>query len=165
MTVFPFLALSFIMKVLAVLFLLCSVALVLVVLIQKGRGGGLSGAFGGAMASGILGSKTGDFLTWVTIVLVGIFLTLAVVMAKFYKPGVSEFGTVQQQQQTNPASSAPVQSPNPATSSTSESNTSGGMGTTQPEQPSTTEQALPAQGADSGSGEANGGNDVNTPGQ
>jgi hypothetical protein len=38
------------------------------------------------MASGILGSKTGDFLTWVTIVLVGIFLSLAVVVAKYYKP-------------------------------------------------------------------------------
>jgi preprotein translocase subunit SecG len=147
MIAFPFLAVSavsFIMKVVAVLFLLCSVTLILVVLIQKGRGGGLSGAFGGAMASGILGSKTGDFLTWVTIVLVGIFLTLAVVMAKFYKPGVSEFGTVQQQQQTSPGSSAPVQSPKPATSSTSE-------------------QALPTQGT--GSGETNGGNDVNTPGR
>ncbi|MHC4243488.1 MAG: hypothetical protein ACYSU4_13865, partial [Planctomycetota bacterium] len=40
----------------------------------------------GGMASGILGSKTGDFLTWVTIVLVGVFLTLAVVMARYYKP-------------------------------------------------------------------------------
>ncbi len=74
------------MKVVAVLFVLCCVALVLIVLIQKGRGGGLSGAFGGAMASGILGSKTGDFLTWVTIVLAGVFLLLAVVMAKFFKP-------------------------------------------------------------------------------
>jgi preprotein translocase subunit SecG len=165
MTVFPFLAVSFIMKVLAVLFLLCSVALILVVLIQKGRGGGLSGAFGGAMASGILGSKTGDFLTWVTIVLVGIFLTLAVVMAKFYKPSVGEFGTVQQQQPTTPGSSAPAQSPQPTTRGTSDSNASGGVGTAQPEQPSTTEQALPTQGTDSGAGEANGGNDVNMPGQ
>ena len=86
MTVFPILAVSFIMNVVAVLFVICCVSLILIILIQKGRGGGLSGAFGGAMASGILGSKTGDFLTWVTIVLVGVFLTLAVVMAKFYKP-------------------------------------------------------------------------------
>ena len=86
MTVFPILAVSFIMNVVAVLFVICCVSLVLIILIQKGRGGGLSGAFGGAMAGGILGSKTGDFLTWVTIVLVGVFLTLAVVMAKFYKP-------------------------------------------------------------------------------
>ncbi len=85
MVVFPLLAVGFIMKVVAVLFVICCVSLVLMVLIQKGRGGGLSAAFGGGMASGILGSKTGDFLTWVTIVLVVVFLTLAVVMAKFYK--------------------------------------------------------------------------------
>ena len=88
----PLLAVSFIMKVVAVIFLICAVALILIILIQKGRGGGLGAAFGGGLASGILGSKTGDFLTWVTIVLVGIFLTLAVVMAKFYKPAVSDFG-------------------------------------------------------------------------
>jgi len=82
----PLLKISFLMNVVAVLFVLCCVVLVLLILIQKGRGGGLSGAFGGGMASGILGSKTGDFLTWVTIVTVGVFLTLAVVMGKFYKP-------------------------------------------------------------------------------
>ena len=65
----------------------------MVVLIKKGKGGGLSAAFGGGMASGILGSKTGDFLTWFTVALAGMFLTLAVVMAKFYKPSVSDFGT------------------------------------------------------------------------
>ena len=95
MTVFPVLAVSFIMKVVAAIFLLSAVALILIILVQKGKGGGLSGAFGGGMASGILGSKTGDFLTWVTIVLVGVFLTLAVVMAKFYKPslGTTSEGT------------------------------------------------------------------------
>ena len=93
MAVYPLLAVSFIIKVIAVIFLICSVALILIILIQKGRGGGLSAAFGGGMASGILGSKTGDFLTWVTIVLVGIFLTLAVVMAKIYKsPTISDYG-------------------------------------------------------------------------
>lgn len=104
MTVFPLLAASFIIKVVAVIFLICSLALILIILIQKGRGGGLSAAFGGGMASGILGSKTGDFLTWVTIVLVGIFLTLAVVMAKFYKPAVSDFGVVQPVRREQPRS-------------------------------------------------------------
>ncbi len=93
MTVFPLLAVSFIMNVVAVIFTICAVVLILIILIQKGKGGGLSGVLGGGMASGILGSKTGDFLTWVTITLVGVFLILAVIMAKFYKPGVSDFGT------------------------------------------------------------------------
>ena len=79
------------MKVVAVLFVICALALILIILVQKGKGGGLSGAFGGGMASGILGSKTGDFLTWVTIVLVGVFLTLAVVMARYYRPS-DDFG-------------------------------------------------------------------------
>jgi len=110
MVVCPLLAVSFIMKVVAGLFIICSVVLILIILIQKGRGGGLSAAFGGAMASGILGSKVGDFLTWVTIVLVGIFLSLAVVMAKFYKPTVSEFG----QDQTAPQQQPTDQGPSPA---------------------------------------------------
>lgn len=105
MSVFPILAVSFIMNVVAVLFVVCCVALVLIILIQKGRGGGLSAAFGGAMASGILGSKTGDFLTWVTIVLVGVFLTLAVVMAKFYKPSPAGDYDVSPQTQQQPPSS------------------------------------------------------------
>ncbi len=92
MTVLPILAVGILMKLVAVLFVLVSIVLVLVILVQKGRGGGLTGAFGGGMGGGLLGSKTGDFLTWVTIVLVGVFLTLAVLMGRFYKPQVGEFG-------------------------------------------------------------------------
>jgi preprotein translocase subunit SecG len=88
MTVLPLLAVGILWKFVAVLFVLVSLVLILVVLMQKGRGGGLSGAFAGGMASGLLGSKTGDFLTWVTIVLVSVFLVLAVLMARFYKPQV-----------------------------------------------------------------------------
>jgi preprotein translocase subunit SecG len=89
----PLLAVGILMRLVEVLFVLVSVILVLVVLIQKGRGGGLSGAFGGGMASGLLGSKTGDFLTWATIVIVGVFLLLAVFLAKFDRPRVSQYGT------------------------------------------------------------------------
>lgn len=92
MDVMPVLAVSFIMRVVSVLFVLCAVILVLVILLQKGRGGGLGSAFGGAGAGSLLGSKTGDFLTWVTIVLVTAFLLLAVVMAKYYRPDVKYAG-------------------------------------------------------------------------
>lgn len=94
MTVLPLLAVGIVMKFVAVLFVLVCIVLILVILIQKGRGGGLSGAFGGGMASGLLGSKTGDFLTWVTIVLVAIYLTVAVLMGRFYRPGL-EYGSDQ----------------------------------------------------------------------
>lgn len=83
----PLAAVSFIMKVTAFIWIFVTIALILLILVQKGRGGGLSGAFGGAGgSSSLLGTKTGDFLTWVTICLVVVFLTLAVVMVKFYRP-------------------------------------------------------------------------------
>ena len=112
MTVFPMLAVSFFLNLVAVVFIICAVILILIILIQKGKGGGLGAAFGGSLASGILGSKTGDFLTWVTIAMVGVFLALAVVMAKFYKPSISNFGVEQPQPtQQMPAQQAPAQPP------------------------------------------------------
>jgi preprotein translocase subunit SecG len=117
MTIFPMLAISFFANFIAVVFLICAVVLILIILIQKGKGGGLSAAFGGGMASGILGSKTGDFLTWVTIAMVGVFLALAVAMAKFYKPGISDFGAGQPQPtQQLPAQQPPVQQQLPQSS-------------------------------------------------
>jgi preprotein translocase subunit SecG len=113
----PMLAVSFFANFVAVVFIICAVVLILIVLIQKGKGGGLSAAFGGGMASGILGSKTGDFLTWVTIAMVGVFLALAVVMAKFYKPGISDFGADQPQPtQQLPAQQPPVRQQLPQSS-------------------------------------------------
>ena len=118
MGAFSLLAVGFVMKVVAVLFCMSAVILVLAILIQKGRGGGLSGAFGGGMASGILGSKTGDFLTWVTVALVGLFLMLAIVMAKFYISGPSDYGgepgvrREQPEPTRQPSSSIPGREPN-----------------------------------------------------
>src|SRR5690348_18448247 len=61
----------------SLLMLIC-LFLVLLILIQKGRGGGLAGAFGGAGGNTAFGSKTGDVLTWATSILFGVFLLLAV---------------------------------------------------------------------------------------
>ena len=79
----------FIMNVVMVLWVFVAIALILIILIQKGKGGGLSGAFGGLGAGGLLGTKTGDFLTWVTICFVVAFLGLAVLMVKYYRPSDS----------------------------------------------------------------------------
>lgn len=87
---------------LGVLFFIVCLLLIVVVLIQKGRGGGLGAAFGGA-ASSAFGTKVGDVLTWVTIVLVALFLLLAIgttvlmrpkpgiVAAPFFKPAPAEY--------------------------------------------------------------------------
>jgi preprotein translocase subunit SecG len=63
-----------------VLFILICVFLVLLVLIQKGRGGGLASAFGGGGGNTAFGSKTGDVLTWATSIVFGIFILLAVAL-------------------------------------------------------------------------------------
>ncbi len=52
--------------------------LMLVILLQRGRGGGLAGAFGGAGGSSAFGAKTGDVFTWVTVGVAVVFLLLTV---------------------------------------------------------------------------------------
>jgi len=54
--------------------------MILLVLVQKGRGGGLAAAFGGMGGGTAFGAKTGDVLTWTTAVVFGIFVVLAVVL-------------------------------------------------------------------------------------
>ncbi len=80
------LGLSVLQNLVVVLFVLICLAIILIVLLQKGRGGGIGAAFGGGGAGSLLGTKTGDFLTWVTICLVAAFLVLAVLMGKFMRP-------------------------------------------------------------------------------
>lgn len=63
-----------------ILFLFICAILILLVLIQKGRGGGLSSAFGGSGGNTAFGAKTGDVLTWATSVVFAVFITLAVVL-------------------------------------------------------------------------------------
>lgn len=53
--------------------------LMLVILLQRGRGGGIASAFGGGGGSGAFGAKTGDVFTWITCIVAGIFVVLAVV--------------------------------------------------------------------------------------
>ena len=62
------------------LFIILALFLILLVLIQKGRGGGLSSAFSGGGGNTAFGSKTGDVLTWTTSVVFGVFMILAVAL-------------------------------------------------------------------------------------
>jgi preprotein translocase subunit SecG len=68
------------------LILICGL-LMLVILIQKGRGGGLSGAFGGGGGgSTAFGTKTGDVFTWITIALASMLLLLTIVANHAFDP-------------------------------------------------------------------------------
>jgi len=144
MTVLPVLAVGILMNLVAILFVLVSVILTLLILIQKGRGGGLSAAFGGGMASGLLGSKTGDFLTWATITVVAVFLVLAVLLARFYRPSITEYGGSQRSAQpSQPAQKGAPAQPSDGTSPTPQepapaeqpSGTNAGAGATQGQAP------------------------------
>jgi protein translocase SecG subunit len=74
------------LPVLAVLLILACILLILVVLIQRGRGGGLAGAFGGVGGHSVLGARTGDFLTWVTIAFAALFILLSVALDRLTPP-------------------------------------------------------------------------------
>ena len=69
-----------------ILFLLTAVVLTLLVLIQRGRGGGLAGAFGGAGGSSAFGTKTADVFVRATAVAGAIFFILSVVTAILLRP-------------------------------------------------------------------------------
>src|SRR3954467_9425315 len=75
--------LSFFLYATMTVFIIVCLFLMLLVLIQKGRGGGLASAFGGAGGNTAFGSKTGDVLTWATSVVFGVFLVLAVALNLF----------------------------------------------------------------------------------
>lgn len=66
-------------SILTVLFIVVSIALVLIVLVQRPQGGGLTGAFGGgAGADTAFGGRTGDALTVATITAFVVYLLLAI---------------------------------------------------------------------------------------
>lgn len=106
--IFSLAAVPVVMKVVGILWLLIGLALILMILIQKGKGGGLGAAFGGAAGS-LLGTKTTDFFTKVTIGLVLLWIVLGVIMAKFYKPISSE----DLSQPTMPGAAQPIPGTNP----------------------------------------------------
>jgi preprotein translocase subunit SecG len=65
--------------ILAFLLIAVCCLLMIVILLQRGRGGGLTGAFGGAGGTAAFGAKTGDVFTWITVVVAAVFVLLAVV--------------------------------------------------------------------------------------
>jgi len=74
-----FMALEWLKTPVLILFFIASVLLVFIVLIQRGKGGGLTGAFGMGGESTVLGTRAGTFLGKVTAVIAAVFLGLALV--------------------------------------------------------------------------------------
>ena len=61
----------------AILLMLTGLFLILLVLVQRGRGGGLAGAFGGMGGSSAFGTKAGDVFTKITVIAAVVWVVLA----------------------------------------------------------------------------------------
>ena len=68
---------SFLVGILSLLLLVISLFMVLLVLIQRGRGGGLAGAFGGGGGQSAFGTRAGDTFTKVTVVFAVVWVIVA----------------------------------------------------------------------------------------
>ncbi len=65
---------------------LISLFIVLIILLQRGRGGGLTGALGGAGGASAFGVKAGDIFTRITAVSVLIWIVLCALTCFWYLP-------------------------------------------------------------------------------
>ena len=65
-----------------------SLFLILVILVQRGRGGGLTGALGGMGGQSAFGTKAGDLFTKITIVVAAIWILLSLLaIQRLARPG------------------------------------------------------------------------------
>ena len=64
------------------LLLLTSLFLIVLVLIQRGKGGGLAGAFGGMGGQSAFGTKAGDLFTKITIGAAAFWIILCMIMVE-----------------------------------------------------------------------------------
>lgn len=107
---------------LGTLFILICILLIAIILLQKGRGGGLAGAFGGAGGHSAFGSRTGDMFTWVTVVLMALFILLGVAAVRQFRPATAPPPpanvVTKQAPATAPAASEPAEEAVPASEPT-----------------------------------------------
>jgi preprotein translocase subunit SecG len=94
--------------IIGILFIIVCLLLILIVLLQRGRGGGLSGAFGGAGGHSAFGAKTGDVFTWITVGMVALFLLLSVIANWVFVPERFESAPAAKAPTTQSAAKTPV---------------------------------------------------------
>lgn len=102
---------TWVVGLMVVLFIFISLLMVMIVLIQRPQGGGLSGAFGAdAQGAGqtAFGAKTGDALTTGTILIFVVFIILSVVLNWTVRPP-SEKPAEAEVQAADATTGAPVQ--------------------------------------------------------
>jgi preprotein translocase subunit SecG len=88
-----------------VVLILSSLFMILLVLIQRGKGGGLSGAFGGAGGSSAFGSRAGDTFTRITIYAAAFWVLFIMITIRMTQPQAPTSSDTQQSNPTAPADS------------------------------------------------------------
>jgi preprotein translocase subunit SecG len=77
----------------SIVFMFVGLLLIFVILLQRGRGGGLAGAFGGAGGQSAFGTKAGDVFTRITIGIALVWVIMAILTgyAMTYESGKTRF--------------------------------------------------------------------------
>lgn len=87
-----------------------SLVMMFIILIQRGKGGGLAGAFGGAGGSSAFGSRAGDAFTKITLYLAAIWVLVIMISVKtFIDTGTTTADN--KSEQTAPTDPAPAPQP------------------------------------------------------
>ena len=101
-----------------------SVFLILLILVQRGRGGGLVGAFGGMGGQSDFGARAGDVFTKVTVITVSIWILICILLllAKKHEGSVtsSSFGPERVSTTNTEGTNATGTTPIPAATSESQ---------------------------------------------
>jgi preprotein translocase subunit SecG len=77
---------------LIIMFILLSITMVIVILLQAGKGQGLAGAIGGGMGGGSIfgGRGAADFLSKATTWIAALYMIVAILIGMFYKSEAEE---------------------------------------------------------------------------
>jgi preprotein translocase subunit SecG len=102
--------------ILTSLLILISLFLICLVLIQRGKGGGLAGAFGGMGGSSAFGTKAGDIFTRVTMITAVAWILLSMLLVVLYNRGTTSAWDTET---TRPGSSRTKEVPPTSTGGTS----------------------------------------------
>jgi preprotein translocase subunit SecG len=107
---------EFVKALLGILLFATALFLIVLVLIQRGKGGGLAGAFGGMGGQSAFGTKAGDLFTKITIGVAAFWIILCVITVKVLGIGTGGPLTVGRggAEDNKPGVSAPAQPEKPA---------------------------------------------------
>ncbi len=83
---------QFLTVLLYIILAITSLFLICLVLIQRGKGGGLAGAFGGAGGSSAFGTKAGDVFTRVTMITAAVWIALNMLLVVVSNRRTSAWG-------------------------------------------------------------------------